>query len=232
MREKILIVEDEKNIVDVLSRYLHLEGFQVVPSYDGSQALLQWKETQPDLVILDLMLPRTDGLTVAETMREQSDIPIIMLTAKSQPHDRIMGLTIGADDYVPKPFSPKEVVLRVKNVLGRMSGASSENRSESVLQYGNLSIDVSRREVKRNEEILTLTAKEFDLLHLLAASPGQVFSRQQLLQKIWGTDFFGDVNTVNVHIRKIREKIEEDPSQPQTVKTVWGIGYKFEESQT
>ncbi|MGP4081263.1 response regulator transcription factor [Pseudalkalibacillus sp. R45] len=227
---KILVVDDEKNILDVSKRYLERDGYTVLTAEDGIEALRKWRTEQPDLIVLDLMMPEKDGWKVCEEIRMDDDVPIIMLTARGEEMDRILGLTIGADDYMTKPFSPKELVLRIKSIFHRMK--IGENRSQSdnpkSLMYGSLQIEPSKRLVLVNGEEINLTVKEFELLWMLSSHPNQVFSRTQILNKIWEIDFYGDTTTVTVHIRRIREKIEPKPSEPTYIKTVWGIGYKFE----
>lgn len=223
----ILIVDDEPSIREVVRLYLQREGFEVETAADGATALEIAGTRRLDLVVLDLMLPGLDGFEVYRGLRSLG-VPVIMLTAKSAENDRIAGLEMGADDYVVKPFSPRELVARVKNVLRRVSQLSPVDASASPLVYDELRIDPRARTVEARGRAVTLTAKEFDLLWLLATHPGQVFTRTQVLDSIWGHDFFGDASTVTVHIRRLREKIERDPSQPRFIGTVWGIGYKFE----
>jgi DNA-binding response OmpR family regulator len=225
----ILVADDERNITDVCRRYLELEGYRVVVADDGHQALELWRSEKPDVVVLDLMMPRIDGWKVCEEIRTNQDTPVIMLTALGEERDRIVGLTMGADDYLVKPFSPRELVLRVKAILrrtNRMSRASADVL-EDVIRIGELEIHPSSRIVKVNGKDVDLTLKEFDLLQYLAQHPEQVFSRNQLLNQLWDMDFYGDTTTVTVHIRRLREKVEENPSQPRYIRTVWGIGYKF-----
>ncbi|MCF6136384.1 response regulator transcription factor [Pseudalkalibacillus berkeleyi] len=227
---KILVVDDEKNILDVSKRYLEREGYTVETAINGKEALHKWKSEQPDLIVLDLMMPEKDGWKVCEEIRLEDDVPIIMLTARGEEMDRILGLTIGADDYMTKPFSPKELVLRIKSIFHRMRiGESRVTQEQSEkLTYGKLEIDPVTRLVHVGQNEMKLTVKEFELLWLLASHPNQAFSRTQLLNKIWDIDFYGDTTTVTVHIRRIREKIEPNPSEPFYIQTVWGIGYKFE----
>lgn len=231
MANKVLLVDDEENIVDVCSRYFMREGYEVSTASNGYEAIEQYKTFQPDIVILDIMMPQMDGWQTAEKIREDSDTPIIMLTALGQEKDRIYGLTIGADDYVTKPFSPRELLLRVKNVLRRTCSAPKREEQREVLKWKGLLIDRDKRKVVVSGMEIEMTVKEFDLLTLLAEHPSQVFSKSQLLETLWGYEYLGDANTINVHIRRLREKIEVDPSEPQWIKTVWGIGYKFEGQQ-
>ncbi len=226
----ILIVEDESTIREVLRRYLEREGFCVLESRDGYEAMDQLATVTPDLILLDLMLPGIDGLTITRNLRqtgsaERQNIPIIMLTAKGEPSDRIRGLNIGADDYIPKPFSPSEVVSRVNAVL-RRSGRQAVEPGK-IITFPTITIDTGAHEVLVDNKPVMLSAKEFDLLLFFAQNPRQVFSRSQLLDNVWGFDYFGDSSTVTVHIRRLREKIEPDPSHPTYIETVWGVGYRF-----
>ena len=227
MAKKVLLVDDEENILDVCSRYLVREGYEVSTAVNGMEALSSYRSFNPDIVVLDIMMPEMDGWQVAEKIREDHDTPIIMLTALGQEKDRIYGLTIGADDYVTKPFSPRELLLRVKNVLRRTYSAPMEGQQD-VLKWEGLLIDRNKRKVISQGNEVEMTVKEFELLSLLAQHPSQVFSKSQLIETLWGYEYMGDANTINVHIRRLREKIEDDPSEPQWIKTVWGIGYKFE----
>jgi len=226
----ILIVEDETTIREVLHRYLAREGFRVLEAGDGYEALDTLSTETPDLILLDLMLPGVDGLTITRNLRqtspeERKSIPIIMLTAKGETSDRIRGLDLGADDYISKPFSPREVVSRVHAVL-RRSGPSAVQAGET-LRFADLVIDTGAHAVTINEKPVTLSAKEFELLLFFAKNPRQVFSRTQLLDNVWGFDYYGDPSTVTVHIRRLREKIEQDPSKPVFIETIWGVGYRF-----
>lgn len=223
---QVLVVDDEATIREVLRRYLEREGFQVREAADGEQALAVLEEGPPDLVVLDLMLPGIDGLSLAARLRRRSAVPVVMLTAKGELQDRIEGLEVGADDYIVKPFSPREVVLRVKAVLRR----TEEDKLDSPepVEAAGVHLDPAGREVRVEGEPIDLTAKEFDLLHFMMRHPRQVFGRDQLLDNVWGYDFYGDPSTVTVHIRRLREKIETEPSEPTRILTVWGVGYKFE----
>ena len=220
--KKILVVEDEEKISDLVKAYLEKEGFSVKVASTGQEAISSVKEGF-DLIILDLMLPDMNGEDICETIREDSDIPIIMLTAKSEEEDRVKGLGIGADDYVVKPFSPRELVARVKALLRRVQG----KKEKSSFNSGNLVIDSSRYEVVKHGEAIVLTSTEFKLLQCLANSPGQVFSRLQLVNVILGYDFEGYDRTIDAHIKNIRHKIEDDPKESQYIKTVYGVGYRF-----
>jgi two-component system response regulator ResD len=226
-KAQILIVEDEPNIAEVVSLYLRRAGYQVQHAKDGQAALDLLDQQLPDLLILDLMLPKVDGLKITRWLRDRSDVPIIMLTARREESDRIAGLEMGADDYVVKPFSPQELVSRVRAVLRRTQ--SGEHVDEhNPLSYHDLEIDPRTHLVTVRNSELVLTAREFDLLYVLASNPRQVFTRNQLLENIWGGADFIDPSTVTVHIRRLREKIESDPSKPMHLQTVWGVGYKFE----
>ena len=226
MADKILLVDDEESIIDVSTRYLERDGYEVISASNGEEAIHKWKKEQPDLIVLDLMMPLKDGMETAEEIRAVDDVPIIMLTALGQERDRLLGLTVGADDYLTKPFSPRELVLRVRNILRRTKRQSVEQ--SDVLTYDELTIDASKRKVIVGDQEIELTVKEFELLYLLASHPTRVFPRSQLIEAIWGYEFDGDGNTINVHIRRLREKMEKDSAAPKWIKTVWGIGYKFE----
>ncbi len=224
---EIMIVEDEPSIAEVVSLYLKRAGYQVTSFNEGKAALKRLEQQMPDLLILDLMLPGVDGLAITRWVRDRSDLPIIMLTARRAEGDRIAGLEMGADDYVVKPFSPQELVSRVRAVLRRTQN-SSQTSSEQAVVFANLRIDPQTRLVTIGEEEISLTAKEFDMLWVLACHPRQVFSRDRLLENVWGLAEYIDPGTVTVHIRRLREKIEPDPSNPVHIQTVWGVGYKFE----
>lgn len=224
--KSILVVDDEDTIREVVRRYLERDGFSVREAADGYEALDALAEGEPDLIVLDLMLPGIDGLTITRQLRERYRIPIIMLTAKGEVRDRIRGLDLGADDYVSKPFSPQELVSRVHAVLRRAEETGAG--FEQALEYAGLRLDPSARAVTREGQNVQLTATEFDLLWHLASHPRQVFSRSQLLHQVWGYEYYGDASTVTVHISRLREKLEPDPSKPRYIITVWGVGYKFE----
>jgi DNA-binding response OmpR family regulator len=226
---KVLIVDDERMVRDVLARYLESDGFTVETAEDGQAALDLASAAPPDLVVLDLMLPRVDGLEVLRRLREARDVPVVLVTAKGEEIDRIVGLELGADDYVTKPFSPREVVARVRAVLrrGGRDGASMDAEPGTHV-YGDLELDRERREVRKDGSALRLTRKEFDLLDFLASRPGRTFTRTELLEGVWDFAWDGDSSTVTVHMRRLREKIENDPSTPRHLVTVWGVGYRFE----
>ena len=221
---RVLVVDDEPMVREVLERYLRNEGFDVSTAEDGPEALATFASDEPDLVLLDLMLPRIDGYEVFRRMRAIAETPVIMLTARGEETDRVVGLELGADDYVTKPFSPREVVARVRAVLRRTGQPAVVGR----MHFGDLQIDTDRREVQLAERAIHLTRKEFDLLAYLAARPGMTFTRSQLLEDLWDWAWDGDTATVTVHIRRLREKIETDPSNPTRLITVWGVGYRFE----
>jgi DNA-binding response OmpR family regulator len=223
---RVLVVDDEPMVREVLARYLAKDGFVVDVAEDGEGALVVFDERRPDLVLLDLMLPKVDGLEVFRTMREHAPTPVIMLTAKGEETDRVVGLELGADDYVTKPFSPREVVARVRAVLRR--SATTTPPPDGVLTFGDLTIDVPRREVRRGDRPVKLTRKEFDLLFLLGSNPGRTFTRSELLDEVWDFAWDGDTNTVTVHVRRLRAKLEDEPSEPKRLVTVWGVGYRFE----
>ena len=227
-RGRVLLVDDGPVVADVLGRYLTFEGYEVASAKDGAEALALFRSWQPDLLVLDLMLPVIDGMEVCRILRKESQVPIIMLTARGEETDRIVGLELGADDYVVKPFSPRELVARIKAVLRRAVTSQTTVGPQQSLHFGDLSIDASTRGVQTQVGPATLTAKEFDLLYFLASHPGQVFTREQLMDAVWDYDYAGDASTVTVHVRRIREKIEADPVRPRYLKTVWGVGYKFE----
>ncbi|MCB9133904.1 MAG: response regulator transcription factor [Anaerolineales bacterium] len=229
LAKSILVVDDETTIREVVRRYLERDGFKVREAADGYACLDALAEHIPDLIVLDLMLPGIDGLTITRQLRlnpKYKGIPIVMLTAKGETNDRIRGLDLGADDYIPKPFAPREVVSRVNAVL-RRAGSTLIEPGER-LDLGALTIDAGARTVSISNQNIALSAKEFDLLYHFAQHPRQVFTREQLLEQVWGYEFFGDASTVTVHIRRLREKIEADPSDPKYIMTVWGVGYKFE----
>jgi two-component system, OmpR family, alkaline phosphatase synthesis response regulator PhoP len=224
-KEKILVVDDEKNIVELVRYNLEKEGYEVLTAYDGITAVDLARQDSPDLVILDIMLPGQGGLEVCRILRKETRIPIIMATAKGEEIDKILGLELGADDYVTKPFSPRELVARVKAVLRRTS-AKAEEKDELV--FDELTINLVKHEVKVRGVEVDLKPKEFDLLKLLSINPGKVFTRDFLLEQLWGYDYLGDTRTVDVHMRRLRQKIEKDASSPVYLKTVHGIGYKFQ----
>jgi len=242
----VLVADDEDHIRQLIRLYLANEGFGVKEAKSGKEALDSWQKDDPDLVVLDIMMPEVDGWEVLKQIRKQKNTPVIMLTAKDAELDKVLGLELGADDYVTKPFSPRELVSRVKAVLRRYDSASeAAQRSEQdeaaqagkpaggpgpgeSVSYPGLYIDKAAREVHVGDQILNLPPKEFDLLWLLASNPNRVFTREYLLETVWEYTYFGDIRTVDVHVRRIRQKIEKDPDNPTYIKTAWGVGYKFE----
>jgi DNA-binding response OmpR family regulator len=224
--ELILIVDDEKNIIELGRLYLENEGYRVEAAEDGLAALNKFQSLQPALIVLDLMLPELNGWEVCKKIRERSDVPIIMLTARAEDVDKIVGLELGADDYMTKPYNPRELVARVKAVLRRGGGQDRRSAtSQAVLQAGPLSIDPARREARLDETRLELRTKEFDLLQTFAAHQGLALSREQLLELAWGFDFYGETRTVDVHVAHLRDKL--GPEAGVSIETVWGVGYKF-----
>ena len=222
--ETVLVVDDEPTIRDVVVQYLRREGYATLEAGDGNTARDLLEREWPSLVVLDLMLPGTDGLALCRWIRERSELPVIMLTARGEEADRIVGLELGADDYLTKPFSPRELVARVRTVLRR--SATPVQLHERV-RFGELEIDAAAREVRKRGKELKLTAREFDLLLFLARHPRRVFSRDQLMSRVWGYEPAFDSGTITVHVRRLREKIEDDPARPRHLQTVWGVGYRF-----
>jgi DNA-binding response OmpR family regulator len=220
----VLVVDDEPIVREVVVRYLEREGFDTLEAGDGDRARELLEHGALDLVLLDVMLPGTDGLELCRWIRSRSELPVIMLTARGEEADRIVGLELGADDYVTKPFSPRELAARVRTVLRR---AGPANGPTERLVFGELVLDAGEREVRRAGEVVRLTAREFDLLWFLASHPRRVFSRDQLMLSVWGYEAALDTGTVTVHMRRLREKIERDPSRPDRLQTVWGVGYRF-----
>lgn len=228
MKRRILIVDDEKNIVDILKFNLNKESFDTLEAYDGKQALEIAEKEKPDLIILDIMLPEMDGFTVCRKLRQTMQTPILMLTAREEEVDKVLGLELGADDYITKPFSPRELMARVKANLRRIiDDAAPHQTTGEFLKYADLEIDVNRYEVRRGSEPLELTLREFELVKFLAMQKGQIFSRENLLEKVWGYEYFGDVRTVDVTVRRLREKLEKDASKPEYILTKRGVGYYF-----
>jgi two-component system OmpR family response regulator len=228
MGDKILVVEDDRTLLEVLEYNLVKEGYNVVTATDGAQALEVARSQKPDLVILDIMLPELNGLEVCRILRKDMTMPILILTAKGEEIDKIVGLEVGADDYMTKPFSMRELLARVRAMLRRARMTGLESAEEGVVNIGNIAIDTSRRRATLNGVMLDLTQKEFDLLAFLARNRGLVFNREQLLERVWGYDYAGGTRTVDVHVRWLREKIEENPAKPNRLITVRGVGYKLE----
>ena len=226
-RPRIVVADDETHIRDVVRGYLEAEGFDVVLAADGTEALKAARESRPDLVVLDVTMPGIDGLEVLRQLRTESDVYVIMLTARTEEVDKLVGLAVGADDYVTKPFSPRELVARIKAVLRRGGRGMPVATDSERLTFDGLTIDLARREVTRTDALVELSALEFDLLVALARAPGRVLTRRQLLEQVWGFDFFGDERVVDVHIRSIRKALGDPAEAPQLVGTVRGVGYRF-----
>jgi DNA-binding response OmpR family regulator len=220
----VLVVDDEPIVRDVVVRYLQHEGYETLEAGDGLHAQELLRKHEPSLVVLDLMLPGMDGLELCRWIRARSELPVIMLTARAEEADRIVGLELGADDYITKPFSPRELAVRVRAVLRRSGPAAGSNEH---IVHGELELDAAAREVTRKGRELRLTAKEFDLLWFLASHPRRVFSRDQLMESVWGYEPAFDTGTITVHVRRLREKIEDDAAKPRHLQTVWGVGYRF-----
>ena len=229
VQSKILVADDDEKIRELLEIYLTKEGFAVEQAADGAEAILKAQQLKPDLIVLDIMMPVLDGMEVCRQVRKFSQVPVIMLTARTEDEDRIMGLELGADDYLAKPFNPRELVARVKAVLRRMVHSGEELATrELVLSFAQLTINRQEYAATSSGHTVQLTAKEMDLLWHLASHPGRVFSREQLLESIWGYEYFGDTRTVDTHIKRIRQKLEVKDDSSWDIKTVWGVGYKFE----
>lgn len=224
--EKILIVDDDKNICDVLRLYLEKEGYGVILCHDGNEAVVKFNALKPDLVLLDIMLPGMDGLQVCREIRKKSSVPIIMITAKGETIDKVIGLEIGGDDYIVKPFDPKEVIARINVIARRVISGNSEPETKEV-KYDKLSVNMTRYELKVDGKVIDTPPKELELLYYLASNPNRVYTRDQLLDEVWGFDYYGDSRTIDVHIKRLREKLE-GVSDKWSLKTVWGVGYKFE----
>ncbi len=230
---KILVVEDEKPISDIIKYNLEKEGYRVTTAYDGLDALEKNQEIDPDLILLDVMLPKLDGFEVCRRIRKTSIVPIIILTAKEEEVDKVLGLELGADDYITKPFGIRELIARIKANIRRASltlGPEIDTAQPSIREFGSLLIDMNRYEVKKEGRLLDLTLREFELLRFLAGCPDKVFSREELLEQVWGYEYYGDIRTVDVTVRRLREKIEDDPSTPHFIITKRGVGYYFHKS--
>ena len=229
MGQTVLVVDDEQNIVNIIAFNLKKEGYEVLTAGDGEEAVEIVEKHQPDLILLDIMMPKMDGYEACRKIREKYNIPIIMLTARAEELDKVLGLEMGADDYVTKPFGTRELIARVKANL-RRSVVKNESAVEkgNVLKFGKLEIDLDKFEARKDGKVLELTYREFELLKFLAQNLRQVFSRETLLEKVWGYEYYGDVRTVDVTVRRLREKIEKNPAQPQYVHTKWGMGYFFQ----
>ena len=223
---KVLVADDDKNICELLRLYLVKEGFQVVLAGDGEEALARFSAENPDIILLDVMMPRLDGWQVCREIRKKSECPIIMITAKGETFDKVLGLELGSDDYVVKPFDPKEIVARVKAIMRRASKSSAENDVKEV-SYDKLVVNMTKYELKVDGKVVDTPPKELELLYHLASNPNRVYTRDQLLDEVWGFEYYGDSRTVDVHVKRLREKLE-GVSDKWTLKTVWGVGYKFE----
>lgn len=226
MRRKILVVDDEKSIVDIIAFNLKKEGYEVICAADGQEGLALFKNESPELILLDIMMPKLDGLEVCKRIREKSNVPIIMLTARAEEIDKVIGLELGADDYVTKPFGVRELMARVKANLRKRDSENDVN-AEEILVLDDLTIDFKRFEVRRRNEVIELTPREFDLVKFLATQKSQVFTREALLEKVWDYEYFGDIRTVDVTIRRLRTKLEDNPDKPRYVLTKRGVGYYF-----
>jgi DNA-binding response OmpR family regulator len=228
-QSKILVADDDEKIRELLELYLTKEGFAVEQAADGAEAILKAQQLKPDLIVLDIMMPVLDGMEVCRQVRKFSQVPVIMLTARTEDEDRILGLELGADDYLAKPFNPRELVARVKAVLRRMTHSVDDTATkDAVLSFAQLTINRQEYVATSSGITVQLTSKEMDLLWHLAAHPGRVFSREQLLESIWGYEYFGDTRTVDTHIKRIRQKLGVQDDSAWDIKTVWGVGYKFE----
>lgn len=227
MTKKVLVVDDEKLIVKGIRFSLEQEGMEVDCAYDGEEAYHMAKEKKYDMILLDVMLPKMDGFEVCQAIREFSDVPIIMLTAKGEDMDKILGLDYGADDYITKPFNILEVKARIKAIMRRTFDGAKKNSSDSLIEKGDLKLDCDSRRLFILGKEINLTGREFELLELLVKNENRVYSREQLLEKVWGKDYPGDVRTVDVHVRRLREKVEQNPSEPKYVHTKWGVGYYY-----
>ncbi|WP_324825685.1 winged helix-turn-helix domain-containing protein [Sinanaerobacter sp. ZZT-01] len=226
--KKVLIIEDEKSISDIIKFNLAKEGFQIETAYDGQEGLTKALSVNPDLILLDVMLPIMDGFLVCKKIRETSAVPILMLTAKEEEVDKVLGLELGADDYITKPFGMRELIARIKANIRRMDFVDElQDAPSNIQEFGNLAIDLNRYEVRKNEVPLELTLREFELLKYLAERENKVFSREQLLEEVWGYEYYGDIRTVDVTVRRLREKLEDDSSDPKYIMTKRGIGYYF-----
>lgn len=226
--KKILVVDDEKDLVALIKDFLEAEGYLVYIAYDGKQAIESFKLYKPDLAILDIMIPFINGIEVCKIIRQESSIPILILSARESDADKVRGLGLGADDYITKPFSPIELVARVKANLRRFIQYTNKVEAHYTIKYGELAIDLKSHTVKLLGQVINLSAKEFDLLRFFMENPFQVFTKEQIYEKVWQYEDFANVQEVTVYIRKLREKIETTPAKPQYIKTVWGVGYKFE----
>ncbi len=230
MSKKILIVDDEKPISDIIKFNLSKEGYEIDTAFDGDEALKKVYQFQPDLVLLDVMLPKLDGFQVCRKIRESFNMPIIMLTAKEEEVDKVLGFELGADDYITKPFGMRELIARVKANIRRVELVDVDSGGSNIIAAGKLHIDLDRYEVKKENEVIELTLREFELLKFLATQSNQIFTREQLLKDVWGYEYFGDIRTVDVTVRRLREKVEDDSSEPTYIMTKRGVGYYFKKN--
>ncbi|MDR1687793.1 MAG: response regulator transcription factor [Clostridiales bacterium] len=228
MSKKILVVDDEKNIVDIIAFNLHKEGFEAICAYDGEEGLKLALSQNPELVLLDIMMPGLDGFEVCKKIREKSQMPIIMLTARAEEVDKVLGLELGADDYVTKPFGVRELMARVRANLRRTDITTEDESASSLIRVSDLIIDTKKIEIRRRDVVMDLTHREYELVKFLATQKGQVFTREDLLEKVWGYEYFGDVRTVDVTIRRLRSKLEDVPEEPKYIMTKRSVGYYFE----
>lgn len=226
--QHILIADDNRDITDILSTYSKMEGFEPLIACDGEEAIKLFDEKNPEVVLLDVMMPKVDGYEVCRKIRSKSNVPVILITARGEDFDKIMGLDIGADDYIVKPFSPREVMARVRAVMRRMTKAAKENESENVIKVSNLEINLDEYTLHIGGKKISLTKKEIETMWTLASNPNKVFTRDNLLDSLWGFDYFGDSRTVDSHIKRLRAKLDTEEHPFWTIKTIWGVGYKFE----
>lgn len=228
MSKKILVVDDEKSIVDILKLNLQNEGYTVYEAYDGEEAVMKASAIEPDLILLDVMLPKLDGFSVCKKIRETSSVPILMITAREEEVDKVLGLELGADDYITKPFSVRELLARIKANMRRLEQDNTpRTENNDIVNVGCFTLDCNRYELYKNGELIDLTVREFELIKFLSAQPNKIYSRKSLLEYVWDYEYYGDVRTVDVTVRRVREKIEDDPSQPRHIMTKRGVGYYF-----
>lgn len=230
MNKKILVVDDEKSIADIIKFNLEKEGYEVILAYDGEEAIKKIYGQAPNLILLDIMMPKKDGFQVLREIRKDFSTPVLMLTAKEEEVDKVLGLELGADDYITKPFSMRELIARIKANLRRVEYTFNDSNNENVLVAGDLIIDLNKYEVRKNGQVIDLTLREFELLEFLASSPEQVFTREQLLEEVWGYEYYGDIRTVDVTVRRLREKVEDEDGEYKYIMTRRGVGYYFRRS--
>ena len=228
MSKKVLVVDDEKSIVDILKLNLQNEGYSVIEAYDGEEAVKKATTMDPDVILLDVMLPKLDGFSVCKKIRETSSVPILMITAREEEVDKVLGLELGADDYITKPFSVRELLARVKANMRRTEIEPAQSDADNdIIEVGCFTLDCNRYELYKNKQLIDLTVREFELIKFLSAQPNKIYSRKSLLEYVWDYEYYGDVRTVDVTVRRVREKIEDDPSQPKHIMTKRGVGYYF-----